>query len=85
MGLPACGEVPEENLLRFFLALECRLWEGLCEGLGCSQGGLLDPVRLVAGKNPLKDFSALGNWFRVKSSALVRRGVDELNYGVADG
>ena len=70
VGLPTCGEVPEENLLHFF-------WH--C--IGGSEEGLLDSVRFVAGKSPLEDFKALGR-VRLKSSALVRRGVEELNYGL---
>ena len=42
---------------------------------------LLDSVRFVAGKSPLKT-SKLWEAVRLKSSALVRRGVEELNYGL---
>ena len=70
VGQPTCGEVPEENLLHFF-------WH--C--IGGSEEGLLDSVRFVAGKSPLKT-SKLWEAVRLKSSALVRRGVEELNYGL---
>ena len=57
MGLPTRGRKPAE----FLLALECGLWEGLGEALSGSEEGLLDSVRFVAGKSPLKDFKALGS------------------------
>ena len=63
------GEVPEENLLHFFWH---RLWEGLCEALAV--------LKRVASKNPLNDVKSLGNSFRLKASALARRGIDELKY-----
>ena len=42
-------EVPEENLLHFFLAVECRLWEAqldlLQQGLGDALGGPERPCK----------------------------------------